>query len=82
MNAKDESNLLTYDSFIAGRTILTFDLQATECSDTLPIEKNGNIRMHIETKNNAENMVCLVLAETSGLIEINSNRQIKTSYLL
>lgn len=82
MNAKDESNLLTYDSFIAGRTILTFDLQATECSDTLPIEKNGNIRMHIETKNNAENMVCLVVAETSGLIEINSNRQIKTSYLL
>ena len=82
MNVKDDSNLLTYNSFMTGRTILTFDLQATECHDTLPVEKNGNIRLHIETEANDENMICLVFAETSGLIEINSNRQVKTSYLL
>ena len=82
-NLKDSAHLLTHHNFKNGRTIHTFDLTASDCRDDLKIEKSGNLRLTIQLKTpNVENISAFIIGITNGLIELDSARRVKTSYLM
>ena len=82
-NLKDDNNLLTLESFKAGRTIHSWDLRATDCNDTLAVERTGNLRINIQSATpNTDTMVVFVIGITTGLLEIDSARRVHTSYLM
>ena len=83
LNNDCEDNLITYNNFIDGRTIYTWQLAAKECEGTLPIEKMGNLRMTLQTAGtNLENLVIFIFGLTSALLEIDAGRRVRTSYLM
>ena len=80
---KNDDNLLSLQSFKHGRTIYSWDLRASECSDVLPIEKSANLRINLQASQPLqENYVVFVIGITTGLIEIYGNRVVKTSFLM
>ena len=83
INLGSEKNLLTLSNFKQGRTIFTWDLRSSNSDDVLPIERSGNVRLTIQTKEpNKENVIAIVVGMTTGLIEIDATKRVKTSYLL
>ena len=82
-NLKDDKNLLTLQSYKNGRTIYSWDLRTSDCSDVLNVEKSGNVRINFQTdKPVTENYFVFVIGITTGLIEIDGARRVKTSYLM
>ena len=82
-NLKDDNNLLTLQSFKNGRTIHSWDLRSSGCEDVLNVEKSGNLRISFLTDNPAtENYTVFIVGITTGLIEIDGARRVKTHYLL
>ena len=82
-NLKGDSNLLTLQSFKNGRTIYSWDLRTSDCSDVLNVEKSGNVRISFQTATPlTENYFVFVIGITTGLIEIDGARRVKTSYLM
>ena len=80
---KNDDNLLTLQNFKQGRTIYIWDLTSSDCSDDLKIEKSGNLRLSIQlAKPNKENIIIYVVGITSGVVEVDASRRIKTSYLM
>ena len=80
---KHNESLLTLQNFKNGRTIHTWDLSPSDCNDDLNIERSGNLRLSIQLSNAlSENMIIFIVGITSGLIEIDSARRVKTSYLM
>lgn len=82
-NIKEKGGLISLQNFKKGRTIYAWDLSSSDCCDDLKIEKTGNVRMNIQIEiPNTENVIAYVVGVTSGLVEIDSNRRVKTSYLM
>ena len=82
-NLKDDKNLLSLQSFKNGRTIYSWDLRTSDCSDVLNVEKSGNVRINFQTDIPVtENYFVFVIGITTGLIEIDGSRRVKTSYLM
>ena len=83
LNNKNEKNLLDLKNFKEGRTIFTWDLRTSESSDVLALERSGNIRLNIQSSvANTENMIAYVVGLTTGLIEIDGAKRVRTSYLM
>ena len=83
INLGSEKNLLNLSNFKQGRTIFAWDLRSSDSDDVLPIERSGNVRLSIQTqKPNKENVIVFVVGMTTGLLEANANKQIKTSYII
>ena len=82
-NLKDDNNLTTLHSFKKGRTIYSWDLRSSDCNDVLNVEKSGNLRISFNTATPiTENYSVFVVGVTTGLIEIDGARRVKTHYLL
>ena len=82
-NLKGSSHLLTHQNFKQGRAVYMFDLSSSDCCDDLKIEKSGNVRLNVQLdRANEENVMMFVIGTTTGLIEIDSSRRVKTSYLM
>ena len=83
MNLKNDKNLLSLENFKNGRTIFTWDLRNSDCDDVLPIERSGNLRLTIQTSIPIkDNVIAYVVGMTTGLIEIDAAKRVKTSYLM
>jgi len=79
-NVPSSKNLLTLNNYRSGRTILAWDLCASEASDVIQFDKTGNIRLSLQCKIPlTENMVVFVIGTTSGLFEIDANRRVITN---
>ena len=75
--------MLTLQSHKIGRTIYSWELRRFDCSDVLNVEKSGNVKIYFQTdKPVTENYFVFVIEITTGLIEINGARKVKTSYLM
>lgn len=82
LNAIGSSNLLTYNNFRNGRTIFAYDTRATDVSDCVGIERQGQIRIAINCKSPCtSNKVVFVIGFTTGIIEVNGDRRIFPNYL-
>ena len=77
------SKYIPLKNFQKGRTIFSWNLSSSDSTETLPIEHTGNLRLSIQSKNtNTENLIVYVLGLTTALVEIDSGRRVKTSYLM
>ena len=82
-NIKGDNHLLTLRSFKEGRTIHTFDLRTSDCEDVLSVEKSGNVRISLNAaRANTENLSVFIVGMTTGLLEIDAHRRVRTSYLM
>ena len=82
-NLKEKDGLISLQNFKNGRTIHVWDLSTSDCCDDLKIEKAGNVRMSVQLSTpNTENVITYVVGVTTGLVEIDANRRVKTSYLM
>ena len=82
-NLRSEKNLLTYANFKHGRTLFCWDLTTSDTTDTINVEKTGNIRITIQTeKAVAENTSVYIVGITNGVIHIDGNRRVKCNYLM
>ena len=45
---KDDTNWLILQSFKNGRTIYSWDLRTSDCSDALNVEKSDNVRINFQ----------------------------------
>ena len=82
-NGNIGKNLLSQKTFKDGRTIFVWDLRPSDSSDTIPLERSGNLRLNIQTSTvNTENYIVYVVGVTNGLITVDSNKRVKTSYLM
>ena len=48
-NLIDDKKMLTLQSFKNGRTIYSWNLHKSDCSDVLNVEKSGNVRTNFQT---------------------------------
>ena len=70
-------HLITYEQFSHGMCICVFDLKAENLADTLPIESYGNLRINLTlSKPTTENRLILIMGDTTGIININSDRRV------
>lgn len=82
-NLKSNKHLLTLQSFKNGKTIHCWDLRNSDCIDVLNIERSGNVRISFQTdKPLTENYFVFIIGTTTGLIEIDGSRRVKTSYIM
>ena len=82
-NIQSNDHLLSLKNFKKGRTIYCWNLTASDTGETLPIEATGNLRLNIQSKKpNTENLIVYVLGLSTAIIEIDSGRRVKTSYLM
>ena len=76
-------NLLNYENFRSGRTLLCYNLKNSDRSDTLDIERTGSMRISINTSNPlTSNHVLFVVGLTNAVIEIDGNRNVSKRYLM
>ena len=82
-NINGDNHLLSLQSFKAGRCIYAYDLRNSDCDDVISVEKSGNVRISMQTsKPNVENLSVFVVSFTTGHIEIDAHRRVRTSYLI
>ena len=73
----DKSNLITYDSYKSGRAVFTFNFVNENVHDSLPVEISASLRINIQLGNRVTTPhVILLLAETVGLISLDSQRNV------
>ena len=82
-NINGDNHLLSLQSFKEGRCIYAYDLRNSDCDDVISVEKSGNVRITMQTRSAiAENLAVFVVGTTTGLIEIDAHRRVRTSYLM
>ena len=82
-NIQSETNLLTYTNFVNGRTIHYFNLEPVEATDTIPVEKQGNLRFSINLNTALlHNYIIFVMGVFHGTVEIDSLRRVKANFLI
>ena len=80
---KTEGHQIPLQYFKKGRTVHAFDLRSSEATDTIPLEKSGNVRLSIQSsKPNTENIIIYIIGVTTALVSIDHTRAVKTSYLM
>lgn len=73
----ETDHLITYKSFLQGRTILGVDLRSEQVKNAISVEKNGNLRIDMTFgKPKDENRICLMFGETNAILNINENRTV------
>ena len=83
INLNNNQNLLSLQSFRDGRMINVWNLQSSLCDDVLHIEKSGNIRLNIQSKQPLDdNYIVFVIGVTTGAFDIDGLRRVKTSFIL
>ena len=76
-------NLLTHQSYRKGRTILSYDLRTSVCSDVIHLERSGNLKIDIQSQSaQQENIIIFIVGIFTGVFDIDANRQVKTSFTL
>lgn len=83
-NISSKDNSISLSNFKAGRTIFIYDLQASDASDVISIDKKGCVRVSITAEQSGvqENYSVFVVGLMNGNIIINSERIVKTSFLM
>lgn len=70
-------NMISYDSFSRGRTLMYFNFITEDMEDALPVEMSASMRINLKLRvNTASPIVVILLAETTGLLSIDSARGI------
>ena len=71
----DVNHMITYNSFKSGRAIFVFNFINEPVEETLPIESSASIRLNIKFGTNiSKPLIVILLAETTGLLSIDSHR--------
>ena len=72
-------HLLDRNSFENGKTVIVLDLDAQQLENVLPRDESGNLRIELEFSTpNAGNVICLLFAESAGILRMNSDRDVST----
>ena len=74
-NGNIGQNLLSQKTFKDDRKIFVWDLRPSDSNDTIPMESSGNLRLKIQTSAPSTGV-------TNGLITVDSNKRVETSYLI
>ena len=71
----DVDNMVSYNSFLKGRSIFSFNFLNEEVEDTLPVEQSANLRISLSFRNPLPSpYVVILLADTIGIISIDGQR--------
>ena len=71
-------NSLTFNAFKEGRTLCAFNFVPENIDNGIPLDKSGNLRVNLTfNKGHTSNLVIMFFAETTGIIEINSHRNVR-----
>ena len=82
-NGNVGENLLSMQTYREGRTIFVWDLRPSDSSDTIPLERSGNLRLSVQLSTvNTVNYIVYVVGVTNGLITLDAGKRVKTSYLM
>lgn len=74
----DSQHSLCYDAFGKGRTVCIFNLLPEETQNSLPVERSGNLRIQAEfAKGEPENRLIILFSDTLGILEIDSQYNIR-----
>ena len=71
----DKENLITYDSYTKGRSVFCFNFVHEILEGSLPVELSASLRINLKFANNIPSpRVIILLADTTGVLTIDSNR--------
>ena len=71
----DKNNLLTYDTFKNGRSVFMFNFVNEPTEEALPVESSASLRINLKFGQNLSTPhVIILLADTTGLLSIDSQR--------
>lgn len=71
-------NNLTLNSFKNGRTVCVFNFISEDVQNAIPLEKSGNLRINLGFNKGVDrNLVVLLFADTTGVIQIDSQRHVR-----
>ena len=70
-------HMITHDSFKSGRSVFMFNFINEPIEEALPIETSASLRINLKLKENLTSPhVIILLAETTGLLTIDSHRTV------
>ena len=73
----DNANMLSYNSFGKGRSILTFNFLSEDMEDAIPVEVSASMRINLSFASRMTNpVVVILLADTVGLLTVDESRMI------
>ena len=73
----DSTNLISHDSYSKGRSIFCFNFLSERVEESLPVEVSASLRINLKFAQNIPSpRVILLLADTTGILNINYNRTI------
>lgn len=71
----DHENIISFDSFKNGRTVMTFNFMSEDMEDAIPVEVSASMRINLKFGTRMQNpTVIILLAETVGVLNIDHNR--------
>ena len=71
----NNNHMITHQSFNAGRTVFSFNFVHETVEETLPVESSASLRLTLKFGQNlTAPHTIILLAETTGLLTIDSNR--------
>ena len=71
----NNNHMITHQSFNAGRTVFSFNFVHETVEETLPVESSASLRLTLKfSQNLTAPHTIILLAETTGLLTIDSNR--------
>lgn len=74
----ETQNSLTFSAFQEGRTLCAFNFVTENIDNGIPLDQSGNMRINLTfNKGHSSNLVIMFFAETTGIIEINSHRNVR-----
>ena len=74
----ETTHMLRYDAFAQGRSLFIFNFVDENVDNGIPVEKSGNLRINLAmVKAENKNRVILLFANTTGIIEIDSQRSVR-----
>ena len=81
MANNESSNFITYNNFLDGSTVYTFDLRASDARTDLFLEKSGNLQIKLYLEEPlTENMNLYILGDVLSTFGINNDRKVTTYY--
>ena len=73
----ETNNNLSLSAFVANRTICAFNLVTEDVDNGIPLDKTGNMRVQLTfNQGRNRNLVIIFFANTTGVIEIDTHRQV------
>ena len=73
----EKDHLLSYEDFAKGRTVAVFSFVPEQLHDTVPVQKEANLRVEVNLRSpDSNNNVILLFGETHGMIRVNYDRSV------